>query len=384
MDHSTRSCISDSKRGGKDLNKKIRIIGAIVIAALWIILTAFSWFLPAKEISEAERRPLAQFPELTVESILNGKFTSEFEKYTLDQFPMSDAFRQAKSIFHYYILNQKDNNDIYVNDGYAAKMEYPLSSSSIANANKVFDKIYNKYLKNTNTNVFFSVVPDKGYYLAEESGHLTMDYEALFNSMKNIEWAEYIDLTDILSIESYYYTDTHWRQEKILPVVQKLCEAMGADIPMADNFTMELVNKPFYGVYYGQAALPMTPEDLYILNNDSIKSCVVLDYETNKNVSVYDEGAVNDKDLYDTYLHGAKALLKIENPNATTDKELIIFRDSFGSSIAPLMVDSYKTITIVDLRYISSVVLGNFIDFENQDVLFLYSTLVLNNSFSLK
>ena len=37
-------------------------------------------------------------------------------------------------------------------------------------------------------------------------------------------------------------------------------------------------------------------------------------------------------------------------------------------------------ITLVDIRYISPAYLGRFIEFDGQDVLFLYSTLVLNNS----
>ena len=84
------------------------------------------------------------------------------------------------------------------------------------------------------------------------------------------------------------------------------------------------------------------------------------------------------------FLSGSVSLLTIENPAAQTDRELIIFRDSFGSSIAPLLVQGYKTVTLVDIRYLSPAMLGRFIDFHGQDVLFLYSTLVLNNGQSLQ
>ena len=83
------------------------------------------------------------------------------------------------------------------------------------------------------------------------------------------------------------------------------------------------------------------------------------------------------------FLSGSDALLTIENPNAATEKELVVFRDSFGSSLAPLLATGYAKITLVDLRYLQSDLLGNFIDFENQDVLFLYSTLVLNNTVTM-
>jgi hypothetical protein len=366
------------------LKNKIRITGAIIIGVFWLALAAFSWFLPSKEMSESERRKLAQFPDLTVEAVLNGHFATNFETYTLDQFPMRDTFRNIKSIFHYYVLNQQDNNDIYVHDGYAAKMEYPLNNDSIDYAIKKFNSIYNMYMKGKDVNVYFSVIPDKGYYLANKSGHLVMDYESMFGAFKNIQWAQYIDITELLTVESYYYTDTHWRQEKILPVAQKLCEAMEAPILEVDKFATELVEKPFYGVYYGQAALPMRPESMHVLKNNYITNATVFDYESNKKIGVYDVDAINDKDLYDTYLHGAKALLRIDNPNSKTNKELIVFRDSFGSSIIPLMIENYKTITVIDIRYVSSQFIKNYVRFNNQDVLFLYSTLVLNNSFTLK
>ena len=82
------------------------------------------------------------------------------------------------------------------------------------------------------------------------------------------------------------------------------------------------------------------------------------------------------------FLSGTKALLRIDNPNATTDEELIIFRDSFGSSITPLLAEGYKSIYLVDIRYVMPDLLDRFIDFEGKDVLYLYSALILNsNSF---
>ena len=78
-------------------------------------------------------------------------------------------------------------------------------------------------------------------------------------------------------------------------------------------------------------------------------------------------------------------LLTISNPDCKTEKELILFRDSFGSSLAPLLIAGYSKITLVDLRYISTDILDDFIDFTKaQDVLFLYNTQILNNSYMLK
>ena len=48
------------------------------------------------------------------------------------------------------------------------------------------------------------------------------------------------------------------------------------------------------------------------------------------------------------------------------------------------VVQDYRTVTLVDLRYVSSQILDQFIDFHGQDVLFLYSPSVFNNSTMLK
>ena len=358
-------------------------LNAIVLLTLWAVLTAFAWFSPAKETSAAERRPLAQMPDISTDTVLNGDFMTDFEDYALDQFPLRDGFRTIKSLFHYYVLGQKDNNGIYLADGYAAKQEYPLNEDSVDHALERFCYLYEKYL--TDSDVYMAIVPDKGYYLAESSGHLAMDYERMVSLFQTgMPWATHIDLTDTLSIGDYYRTDTHWRQENLLPAATRLCDALSITAPKAEDYTKTALERPFYGVYYGQAALPMEPETMYLMESDLLKDCTVYDYESGKTTPVYDETKLESKDLYDIYLSGAKSLLTIGNPNATADRELIVFRDSFGSAMVPLLVQGYAKVTLVDIRYIQIDVLERFVEFKGQDVLLLYSTLVLNNSSTMK
>ena len=84
------------------------------------------------------------------------------------------------------------------------------------------------------------------------------------------------------------------------------------------------------------------------------------------------------------FLSGNQALVTVKNPVNTTGDRLIIFRDSFGSSIAPLLAEGYSEVILIDLRYVSSDMLGSFVDFAGADVLFMYSTLLLNSSLALK
>ena len=366
-------------------NQKIRTVGVAAVVTLWGLLVAFSWLGPKQETSEAERRPLAQMPEISAQSVLDGKFMSRFEEYALDQFPLRDAFRTVKSLFHYNVLGQKDNNGIYVADGYAVKQEYPYHPNSVSHGVKRFNYLYEKYLADTGSKIFMTIVPDKGYYLGEDSGHLTMDYATMFADMQaGMPWAQYVDITDTLSAEDYYRTDTHWRQEKLLGAAERLCDALGVTTPKAEQYTATALDSPFYGVYYGQAALPMEAETLYVMESELLNSCTVYDWETGKTNGVYDLSKLDGKDLYEVFLSGPRSLLTIENPQASTDRELIVFRDSFGSSMVPLLMQDYAKVTLVDIRYIQIDVLNRFLEFNGQDILFLYSTLVLNNSSTLK
>ena len=320
----------------------------------------------------------------------------KFEKYSLDQVPLRDKFREIKSLVSYGIFQKKDNNGIYIVDGYLSKMEYPMQKQMLDNAAMKLEEIYERYLKDQGSTCYFAIVPDKNYFLAEGKGYLSMNYEELFSYMnEKIYFAQYLDIAPLLSIEDYYKTDTHWRQEKIIDVAEYLKDAMGRkqnhDINNNESsnhveYEQKKLSNPFYGVYYGQAALPVEPDNLYYLENEILRQCKVTSYDTGKATEsvIYNMKKAQGNDAYELFLSGTSALQVIENPNAGSEKELIVFRDSFGSSIVPLLIDEYSQITVIDTRYVQSKVLESLVEFHGQDTLFLYSTLILNNSTALR
>ena len=93
---------------------------------------------------------------------------------------------------------------------------------------------------------------------------------------------------------------------------------------------------------------------------------------------------LTSRDPYEVFLSGACAALSIENPKNDSGRELVIFRDSYGSSIAPLLVENYSKVTVLDIRYMNREFIGNFASFENADVLFLYSSTLINSSSALR
>ena len=365
--------------------KHKNIITTVIFALMISAISALCLFKPHTIYSESERRFLAEKPVFSLDSVASGEFMSEFEDYAADQFPARDKLRSLKAMFAEYILNKKDNNGLFTADGHISKIEYPANPHMTSHAKERFDYLYKTYMQDKNVNVYLSVVPDKNYFLAQKNAYPSINYEEFISSFKHeMNYMKYIDILPMLTLDDYYKTDSHWRQEKIQDIAWHIAESMGADAKSL--YTVNTLDYPFEGVYMGQSALPSKPDTIKYLTNDILSECKVSYFDSGKAVTgdMYNMEKAYGKDPYEIFLSGTSALIEIDNPNAKTDKELVLFRDSFGSSLAPLLVPGYSKITVVDIRYLQSSFLGNFIKFDNQDVLFLYSTTLLNNSMGMR
>ncbi|MBE6933343.1 MAG: hypothetical protein E7464_08195 [Ruminococcaceae bacterium] len=370
------------------MTTKVKNILLVCLMGVFLFgMAAWCVFKAPTAYSEGERRVLAVFPEITAESLADTSFMKNFETYTQDQFPLREVFRSVKAMTATYALGQMDNNDLYYVDGHLAKLEYPLNQEMLDHAAGRFQFLYDHYLAGTDTEIYFSVVPDKNYFLAEPNGYLHIDYEELVSCMRDkTPYMNYIDIFPLLTLEDYYTTDSHWRQEEICHVADWLLSEMGAEGVGSADYTVNELDTPFYGVYYGQSALHVKPDTIRYLTNDVLEQCIVTanDNGMPEESVLYDMEAAHGRDPYEMFSAGSCAIVTIENPNAKTDEELVIFRDSFAGSLAPLLVEEYAKITMVDIRYVQSDLLSFFLEFDDQDVLFLYSASLLNNSLGLK
>lgn len=330
--------------------------------------------LKDQEISFTERRKLTTFPEFTLES----NYSDKLDKYFLDHFPLRDTFRSIKALYNYKILHKTENNDIVLVNNGIYKSEYPTNTKSIENYTKYVEKI--KSLLTEDNNTYMMIIPDKNYYLST-SNFLQIDYDYLYNELSKLNINE-IDVRDILNENDYYRTDTHWKQENLDKVIKEMSKKLS--LPYENiSYKKNTYNK-FYGVYYGESAINSKPDTITYLTNDYIDNAKVTYLENNNLTKVYNLDKLDSLDSYEVYLDGASSFIEIENDNSLTDKELVIFRDSFGSSITPLLIPYYKKITVIDNRYISSNIFSNYIEFTNQDIIFLNSTLIVNKSNTLK
>ena len=249
------------------MNKRIKnIVTVVLLAAFLFGFGAWAALKPADSLSLSERRRLKQLPAVRMDAVLSGKFMSDFEGYALDQFPLRDEWRTLKALNQLYVYRQKDNNGVYIKDGYAAKLEYPMNESSIDHAAERFRYLYENFMADVGARVYLSVIPDKNYFLAETNGYPAIDYEAFVEALREqTDFAQYIDLFGQLTLDDYYRTDSHWRQERLPAVAAYLAREMG--VTLTDEYTEQVLDRPYYGVYYGYAALPMQPDELRYLTS---------------------------------------------------------------------------------------------------------------------
>ena len=355
------------------MKRKASIATAAVFLAVLFGFSLLHLALPDREVSRSERRRLAQLPPLS------SGFSDKLEEYMLDQFPLREQLRTVNSLMRLYGLGQADIHGIYLQGGGAFRMDGPLQEKQVRHAAAVFSAVQEKYFPSLPAH--YVIVPDKN--AKAETSRPRLDTETMRGIVREaLPGMTEIDIWDLLSADDYYKTDPHWRQERLLPVAAAICEALGADAP--GTFTEKTLS-PFYGAYYGQAALPMAPDTLTYLESADTKAAEVTGPELDGAQPVYRPELLDGTDGYDVFLSGAQAVLTVTSPNVHNGRHLVLFRDSFGSSLAPLLLGSFERITLVDLRYISAARLTDYADLSDAtDVLYLCSTAVWNNGGTLR
>jgi len=230
-------------------------------------------------------------------------------------------------------------------------------------------------------NAYFAVVPTKGYYINDKL-QTPFDYDKMNSILKEkMASVKFIDLYDSLSLTKYAKSDIHWKQDALQGVLNKIGGEMGFNVDLNSFEKKEIEN--FKG-YFAQKAEGVEAEKISYLTNEGLESATVDHFTEKEFKGIYNSAKLETKDPYTFFLSGAAPVIKITNDKAESEKELVILGDSFSLSIAPLLANAYKTVTIVDLRMVSGKIINEYVSFEGKDVLALYSDTIINKSIMLK
>ena len=288
------------------------------------------------------------------------------------------------------ILNKNNENmgnsiskdEYYVKEnGIYEKFENINENAINTNINKI-NEISDKYLKDMN--IYFTLIPNKEYYLDEQNKQQFNQIEIIVTSKVNNN-IKYFTIKETLELDDYYRTDMHWKQECLQNTIEKIQQELNINVENTNSKYEEKSLGDFYGQYYKEINdNNIKPDELKYLSNKVLENCTVYNLENKKEEKIYNLDKVNEtKNKYDLFLSGATSISIIKNKEINNNKKLVLFRDSFGSSIAPILTENYEEIILIDIRYVNYTILENYINFEeykNADVIFLYNTRVINKS----
>lgn len=262
--------------------------------------------------------------------------------------------------------------DIVKIDEHLVEIEDPLNKSMLDYASKLFSKVHDENFPDSNC--YFVLIPDKYRYLTDKQ----YEYDEFYDYLESeLSFCKFIPVYDLLCADDYYRTDPHIKQDCFLDVSQRVLGNMGKKSDA--EFTTVSVSTPFIGNYAHRSNKKVESDSLFYLQADYIKS-----FWFDEKVKTYDAEKLTTDEPYEFFLSGNQPVVTIENKMAKNEDRLIIFRDSFACSAAPIIAQDYSQVVLVDLRYIMSDHLTQYVDFENADVLFMYSTTLMNNSLTMR
>jgi len=327
--------------------------------------------VPSPEALQSERRKPAPPPSLS--DLRDGKWMRNWESYLADKFPLREQLRTLRAFVTLYLLGQADKDGLYFSEGHAGKFE-PLNETSARRSAGIIAMLA---ANNPEQQVYYAIIPDKSIYARRKFPGLDPAQLREITAPILSEMIE-IDLVPTLSLDSYYRTDLHWDQTMLRPII----EALGKGMEFTPRWEFEEQKLgQFHGVYTGQLALPLQPDEMTIFEGMDDITAQYFDPKIGAFVPgpLYHSEKVTGRDPYDVFLGGAQALIVLDNPGNPDGRELYLFRDSFGSSIAPLLLPGYSRVTLIDLRYINARVLPEYVDFApGADVLFLVGWQMFN------
>ena len=223
-------------------------------------------------------------------------------------------------------------------------------------------------MEKTDIPVYLGLIPTAAEIWRDKlpEGAPSYDQIAYIESAKDTG-AIYVDILGALSEHSdeaiYYRTDHHWTSLGAYYGYTALMEALGVEPePLGEG---ETVSEDFLGTLYSTSGVHWIQPDTMerYISSEGITVEDVVGGETH---GLYVDSFLSEKDKYSSFMGGNNPLYIVRNPNAATDKTLLVVRDSYSDSLAPFLTQYYSEIHLLDLRYYRTPVAvyaeGNNID----------------------
>ena len=355
------------------------LIGKIFIILLFLVMI-INVIVPDQEESELENRALEQRPRFNLTTILSGDFMEQWEEYLSDQFAGRDTWRSLKVSLD-RLGGARKENDIYIGkDGQLMEdIEVPDDGRLEANLTAIrdFAETYE------DIPVTMMLVPDAACILNDSLPAFARveDQRQMFSMAERklgdtVNWVDTVSILNNHKSEKLYYkTDHHWTTQGAFYVFQDAAETLGIEGDVSDDFVSYTVTDSFNGVLAASSGVwldEMEQIDIYAPTGGD--DDVVVNYvdEGRKTTSLYDSSKLETRDKYGVFLGGNTSVVDIRTVS-TSQKRLLVVKDSFADCFIPFLAPYYREIVVVDPRYYSGTMQDIMESYRITDALILYS-----------
>lgn len=343
--------------------------------------------VPVRSFSENENRVLQQLPEWSIQKLLDGSYTTDFEKFTTDQFPQRDFWVGMKTSADLAILKQDVNGVYFAKDDYLIE-KYTENDLDRAQLEKNLSRL-EEFTERCQQllgkdRMKAMIVPTAAEILEEKLPAYapTLDQRAILEEFaEGLPQDSFLDVTPVLDAavlnaaqrQVYYRTDHHWTTYGAFLAYQQWADSMGWVPWTEDDFQIEQVTDSFYGTVYSKANYRNAVADTIELYFPKNPVAYHLTYNQGEweSDSLYNMEYLEKKDKYAMFLDGNNPLVQIQT-NVANGRKLLVVKDSYAHSMLPFIVNHYQQVDVIDLRYFHQNVMDYIQENEITDVLVLY------------
>ena len=348
----------------------------------WLLVIVIFGFLTAgivvkdKDFSENENRNLAQFPKLSVSSVLDGSFLQGLGDYVADQFPGRN-FWISVDLKMKQLLGQKEAGGVYLCDDYLIQIPSQPNLEQAERNLAAVDAFSEKYPE---LNMVMTVVPNSvviNERLLPENAPARDQLADLERIDELLEEVPFRDVTEALRDHDdeylYYKTDHHWTSLAAKYAFYALAEDLNIRPVEEDQYTVMLVSNTFEGTLSSKSGSHVSRDSVEIYEPRTGIEYFVTYADTGEKISsLYKREALTTKDHYTVFFGGNYSRVDVTT-TADTERALLIFKDSYANCMVQFLYPYFDHITIIDPRYyydnIDLVIKSEGIT----DVLFLYN-----------
>ena len=355
------------------------LVGKIFIILLFLVMIV-NVIVPDRKESELENRALESRPRFNLTTILSGDFMEQWEEYLRDQFVGRDTWRGGKVGLDRLGGARMENNIYIGKDGQLMEdIEVPDEGQQEANltAIKDFAETYE------DIPVTMMLVPDAACILSDSLPAFAKveDQRQMFSMAErelgdSVNWVDTVSiLNDHKSEKLYYKTDHHWTTQGAFYVFQDAAKTLGIEGDVSDDFVSYTVTDSFNGVLAASSGVGLDEkEQIDIYAPTEGDDDVVVNYvdEGRKTTSLYDSSKLETRDKYGVFLGGNTSVADIRTVS-TSQKRLLVVKDSFADCFIPFLAPYYREIVVVDPRYYSGTIEDIMDTYRITDALILYS-----------